>query len=74
MSQTRGAFRSYSCTVNKWNVQFVLEALNDEVITWTLSDEGLESLRADVRAGELGRAHIMRVDPVAEVGLVALAA
>jgi hypothetical protein len=66
--------RSYACTVNKWNVQIVLEALNDDVITWTLSDEGLDSLRADIKAGELGRAHIMRVDPLRDAGLVALAA
>jgi len=60
--------------VKQWNVQIVLETLNNEVITWTVSDEALERLRADVRAGELGRAHIMRVDPVENVGLVAIAA
>ena len=60
--------------MNKWNVQIVLEALNDDVVTWTLSDKGLESLRADIKAGELGRARIMRVDPIRDVGLVALAA
>jgi hypothetical protein len=60
--------------VKQWNVQIVLETLNDDVITWTVSDEALERLRADVRAGELGRAHIMRVDPVENVGLVAIAA
>jgi len=60
--------------VKQWNVQIVLETLNNDVITWTVSDEALERLRADVRAGELGRAHIMRVDPVENVGLVAIAA
>ncbi len=60
--------------MKQWNVQIVLETLNNEVITWTVSDEALERLRADVRAGELGRAHIMRVDPVENVGLVAIAA
>jgi hypothetical protein len=60
--------------VNRWQVQIVLEALNNDVITWTVSDEDLERLRADIRAGELGRAHIKRVDPVENVGLVALAA
>jgi hypothetical protein len=60
--------------VNRWNVQIVLEALDNDVITWTVSDEGLERLRADVIAGELGRAHIRRVEPVKTVGLVALAA
>jgi hypothetical protein len=61
-------------TVNRWNVQIVLEALNDDVITWTVSDEGLERLRADIRAGELGRAHIKRIEPRETVGLVAIAA
>ena len=60
--------------MNRWNVQIVLEALNDDVITWIVSDEGLERLRADLRAGDLGRAHIMRVEPVETVGLVAIAA
>ena len=60
--------------MNTWNVQIVLEALNDDVITWIVSDEGLERLRAELRAGELGRAHIMRVEPVETVGLVAIAA
>ncbi|HLQ32719.1 MAG TPA: hypothetical protein VK457_08535 [Chloroflexota bacterium] len=60
--------------MKQWNVQIVLETLNNDVITWTVSDEALERLRADVRAGELGRAHIMRVDPVENVGLVAIAA
>jgi hypothetical protein len=60
--------------VDRWNVQIVLEALNNDVVTWTLSDEGLESLRADMKAGELGRAHILRVDPLRDAGLVALAA
>ncbi len=60
--------------MNQWNVQIVLEALNDDSITWVVSDEGLERLRADIRAGELGRAHIGRIDPVETVGLVALAA
>ncbi|HEX6512668.1 MAG TPA: hypothetical protein VF157_10240 [Chloroflexota bacterium] len=60
--------------MNRWNVQLVLETLNNDVITWTVSDEDLERLRADVRAGELGRAHIARVDPVDTVGLVAIAA
>ncbi len=60
--------------VNQWNVQIVLEALNDDVITWTVSEEGLERLRSDIRAGELGRAHIRRADPLEVVGLVAIAA
>jgi len=60
--------------VNRWNVQIVLEALNDDTITWTVSDQGLERLRADIRSGELGRAHIKRIEPVETVGLVALAA
>lgn len=60
--------------MNRWNVQIVLEALNDDVITWTVSDEALERLRTDLRAGELGRAHITRIDPVETVGLVAIAA
>ena len=60
--------------MNRWNVQIVLEALNDDVITWIVSDEGLERLRADLRAGDLGRAHIMRVEPVETLGLVAMAA
>jgi len=60
--------------VNRWNVQVVLETLNNDVITWTVSDEGLERLRADVSAGDLGRAHIAQVTPVETVGLVALAA
>jgi hypothetical protein len=60
--------------VNSWNVQIVLEALNDDVITWTISDEGLERLRADIRAGELGRAYIKRVEPLETAGLVAIAA
>jgi len=60
--------------VNRWNVQIVLEALNNDTITWTVSDEGLETLRADVMAGDLGRAHIKRVDPIENVGLVAIAA
>ena len=73
-SQTPGLRHAYSRFVNRWNVQIVLEALNNDVVTWTLSDRGLESLRADIKAGELGRVHIMRVDPVETVGLVALAA
>jgi hypothetical protein len=60
--------------VNRWNVQIVLEALNDDVISWTVSDEGLERLRADIRAGDLGRAHIAHVEPLETVGLVAIAA
>lgn len=60
--------------MDRWNVQIVLEALNDDVITWTVSDEGLERLRADLRSGELGRAHIKRIDPIETIGLVALAA
>lgn len=60
--------------MDRWNVQIVLEALNDDVITWTVSDEGLERLHADLRAGELGRAHIKRIDPVENIGLVAIAA
>jgi len=73
-SQTRGASGHKLDFVNRWNVQIVLEALNDEVITWTVSDEGLESLRADIRSGELGRARIAQVEPVETLGLVALAA
>ena len=60
--------------MNRWNVQIVLEALNGDMISWTVSDEGLERLRADIRAGDLGRAHIQRIEPVETVGLVAIAA
>ena len=60
--------------MNSWNVQIVLEALNDDTIIWTVSDDGLERLRADIRAGELGRAHIARVEPLETAGLVAIAA
>ena len=73
-SQTVAGPRSTLGYVNRWNVQIVLETLNNDVVTWTLSDRGLESLRADIKAGELGRVHIMHVDPVETVGLVALAA
>jgi len=60
--------------VNRWNVQIVLEALNRDSVTWTLTDPELEQLRMDIRAGDLGRAHIGRIEPVQQVGLVALAA
>jgi len=60
--------------VNRWNVQIVLESLSGDSVTWTLSDAELDQLRMDVRAGELGRAHIKNVDPVRQVGLVAIAA
>jgi len=60
--------------VNRWNVQIVLEALNGDSVTWTLTEPELEQLRMDIRGGELGRAHIGRVEPVTKVGLVALAA
>ncbi len=73
-SQTLGVEVHKLVIVNQWNVQIVLEALNDDIITWTVSEEGLERLRADIRAGELGRAHIRRVDPLETVGLVAIAA
>jgi len=59
--------------VNRWNVQIVLEALNDDTITWAMSDEELEQLRADIAAGELGHAHIKRIKPVSNVSLVAAA-
>jgi hypothetical protein len=60
--------------VNRWKVQIVLESLNNDSVTWTLSDQELEELRADIKAGDLGRAHIGRVQPLSQVGLVALAA
>ncbi|HEU0167603.1 MAG TPA: hypothetical protein VFS62_07485 [Chloroflexota bacterium] len=60
--------------MNRWNVQIVLEALNGDSVTWTLTDPELEQLRMDIRGGELGRAHIGHVEPVTQVGLVALAA
>ena len=52
----------------------MLEALNRDSVTWTLTDPELEQLRMDIRAGDLGRAHIGRIEPVQQVGLVALAA
>ena len=52
----------------------MLEALNGDSVTWTLTEPELEQLRMDIRGGELGRAHIGRVEPVTKVGLVALAA
>jgi len=60
--------------VNRWNVQIVLESLNNDTITWALSDGELEQLRADIRSGELGRVHLGKVEPVNQIGLVALAA
>jgi len=60
--------------VNRWNVQIILESLNNDSVTWTLNDAELEQLRADIRAGELGRARVGRVEPVRQVGLVAIAA
>ncbi|HLY64997.1 MAG TPA: hypothetical protein VKU60_05635 [Chloroflexota bacterium] len=60
--------------MSNWKVQIVLEALNNDVVTWTLSDRALETLRSDIIGGELGRAHIGRIDPVETAGLVALAA
>lgn len=52
----------------------MLEALNDDTITWTMSDEDLAKLRVDINAGDLGRAHIKSVQPVRSIGLVAAAA
>ena len=60
--------------MDRWNVQIVLESLNNDSVIWALNDEELEHLRMDIKAGELGRAHIGRVEPVQQVGLVAIAA
>jgi len=72
-SQTRTAVGLILYFVNRWNVQIVLEALNYDTITWAMSDAELEQLRADIDAGELGRAHIKRIVPIRDVSLVAAA-
>ena len=56
--------------MNRWNVQILLEALDDTII-WSLSEEGLEDLRGAIKAGELGRARIKRIEPTGAPSLLA---
>lgn len=53
-----------------WNVAIRLELLRTE-ITWTISESGLPGLRAAISAGELGRAHIVRLQAMSPPAVAA---